>query len=72
MEGTSLVTQPIYSSIRSTSIVIGGTGTEVGDEVEASWDSKPDDIYVAPVDDDDHVSSTGDEFDDWSCVDSWV
>ena len=61
MEDTSHETQVTRASIRSTSIVIGGNGIEVADEVEASSDSDPDDVYVAPVDD--PVSSSGDEFD---------
>ena len=54
------------ASIRSTSIVIGGRGTEVADEpeAEASLDSDPDDVYVAA--DVDLVSNSGDEFNDWS------
>ena len=64
MEGTSCATRPTRASIRSTSIVIGGRGTEVADEpeAEASSDSDPDDVYAAA--DVDPVSSSGDEFDD--------
>ena len=61
MEGTSHASQQTRASIRSTSIVIGGIDTEVTDQAEASSDSEPDDVYVAP--DDDPVSSSGDEFD---------
>ena len=66
MEDTSHVTRSTYASIRSTSIVIGGRGTEVADEpeAEASSDSDPDDVYAAPAADVDPVSSSGDEFDD--------
>jgi len=64
MEGTSHAARPTCASIRSTSIVIGGNAIEVANKAEASSDSKPDDVYVALVDDDDHVSSSGDEFDD--------
>eukprot|EP00253_Pinus_taeda_P014623 PITA_14623 len=59
MEGTSRAGQQTRASIRSTSIVIGGIGTEVADQAEASSESEPDDVYVAP--DDDPVSSGGDE-----------
>ena len=62
MEGTSHAGRQTRASIRSTSIVIGGIGTEVADQAEASSDSEPDDVYVAP--DDDPVSSSGDELDD--------
>ena len=54
--------EPTRASIKSTSIVIGGIDTEVADQAEASSDSEPDDVYVAP--DDDLVSSSGDELDD--------
>ena len=64
MEGTSRAAQPTHASITSTSIVIGGNVTEVTDEAEASLDTEPNDVYVAHDDDDDHVSSSGDEFDD--------
>ena len=64
MEGTSRAGRQIRASTRSTSIVIGGRGidTDVADQAEASSDSEPDDVYVAP--DDDPVSSSGDELDD--------
>eukprot|EP00253_Pinus_taeda_P020741 PITA_20741 len=62
MEGTSRVGRQTRTSIRSTSIVIGGIDTEVADQAEASSDSEPNDVYVAP--DDDPVSSSGDELDD--------
>ena len=62
MEGTSRAGRQTRASIRSTSIVIGGIDTEVVDQAEASSDSEPDDVYVAP--DDDLVSSSGDELDD--------
>ena len=62
MEGTSHAGQQTRASIRSTSIVIGGIDTEVADQAEASSDSEPDDVYVAP--DDDLVSSSGYELDD--------
>ena len=62
MEGTSHAGRQPRASIRSTSIVIGGIDTEVVDQVEASSDFEPDDVYVAP--DDDPVSSSGDELDD--------
>eukprot|EP00253_Pinus_taeda_P010457 PITA_10457 len=63
MEGISRAARPTHVSIRSTSIVIGGSiTTEVADEAEASSNSEPDDVYVAPVDD--PMSSSGDEFDD--------
>eukprot|EP00253_Pinus_taeda_P014880 PITA_14880 len=62
MEGTSRAGRQTRASIRSTSIVIGGIDIEVADQVEASSDSEPDDVYVAP--DDDPVSSSGDELDD--------
>ena len=62
MEGTSCVARPTCASIRSVSIVIGGSATEVVDEAEASSDYEPDDLYIAP--DDDPVSNSGDEFDD--------
>ena len=62
MEGTSHAGRPTRASIRSTSIVIGGIDTEVVDQAEASSDSEPDDVYVAP--DDDLVSSSGNELDD--------
>eukprot|EP00253_Pinus_taeda_P036453 PITA_36453 len=64
MEGTSRAGRQTRASIRSTSIVIGGigSGTEVADQAEASSDSEPDDVYVAP--DGDPVSSSGDELDD--------
>lgn len=62
MEGTSRAGRQTRASIRSTSVVIGGIDTEVADHAEASSDSKPDDVYVAP--DDDPVSSSGDELDD--------
>ena len=68
MEGTSHATWPTRASIRSTSIVIGGSATEVANEAEASSNSEPNDVYVAP--DDDPMSSSGDEFDDWSCVEA--
>jgi len=55
MEGTSHAGRQTRASIRSTSIVIGGIDTEVADQAEASSDSEPDDVYVAP--DDDLVSS---------------
>lgn len=68
MEGTSCGTWRTRASIRSTSIVIGGSvTTKVANEAEASSNSDPNDVYVAPVDD--PVSSSGDEFDDWSCED---
>ena len=66
MEGTSRAGRQTRASIRSTSIVIGGIDTEVADQAEASSDSEPDDVYVAP--DDDPVSSSGDGLDDGSCV----
>ena len=62
MEGTSHAGRQTRASIRSTSIVIGGIDTEVVDQAEASSDSEPDDVYVAP--DDDPVSSSGDGLDD--------
>ena len=62
MEGTSLAGRQTHASFRSTSIVIGGIDTEVADQAEASSESKPDDVYVAP--DDDPVSSSGDGLDD--------
>eukprot|EP00253_Pinus_taeda_P006020 PITA_06020 len=62
MEGTSRVGLQTRASIRSTSIVIGGIDTEVADQAEASSDSEPDDVDVAP--DDDPVASSGDELDD--------
>eukprot|EP00253_Pinus_taeda_P011490 PITA_11490 len=62
MEGTSRAGRQTRASIMSTSIVIGRTDTEVEDQVEASSDSEPDDVYVAP--DDDLVASSGDELDD--------
>ena len=62
MEGTSRAGRQTRASIRSTSIVIGGIDTEVADQAEASSDSEPDDVYVAP--DDDPVSSSGDGLDD--------
>eukprot|EP00253_Pinus_taeda_P011627 PITA_11627 len=62
MEGTSRAGRQTRASIRSTSIVIGGIDTEVADQAEASSDSEPDDVYVAP--DDDPVSSSGDELND--------
>ena len=62
MEGTSHAGRQTRASIRSTSIVIGGIDTEVADQAEASSDSEPDDVYVAP--DDDLVSSSGNELDD--------
>ena len=62
MEGTSHAGRQTRASMRSTSIVIGGIGTEVADQAEASSDSEPDDVYVAP--DGDPVSSSGDELDD--------
>ena len=62
MEGTSHAGRQTRASIRSTSIVIGGIDTDVADQAEASSDSEPDDVYVAP--DDDPVSSSGDELDD--------
>lgn len=62
MEGTSHAARVTRASIRSTSIVIGGSGIEVADEAEASSDSNPDDVYV--VVDFDPMSSSGDEFDD--------
>lgn len=62
MEGTSRAGRQTRASIRSTSIVIGGIDTDVADQAEASSDSEPDDVYVAP--DDDPVSSSGDELDD--------
>ena len=64
MEGTSHAAQVTRASIRSTSIVIGGSGIQVADdpEAEASSDSIPDDVYAAA--DVDPVSSSGDEFDD--------
>ena len=58
------VTHVTRASIRSTSIVIGGSGIEVADEAEASADSDPDDVYEAP--NVDPMSSSGDEFDDRS------
>ena len=64
IEGTSHAARVTRASIRSTSIVIGGSGIEVADEpeAEASLDSDPDDVYAAA--DVDPVSSSGDEFDD--------
>ena len=64
MDDTSHAPRATCASIRSTSIVIGGSGTEVADEpeAEASSDSDPDDVYVAA--DVDPVSSSSDEFDD--------
>eukprot|EP00253_Pinus_taeda_P004350 PITA_04350 len=62
MEGTSRAGQQTRASIRSTSIVIGGIDTEVANQAEASSDSEPADVYVAP--DDDPVSSSGDELDE--------
>ena len=62
MEGTSHATRVTRASIRSTSIVIGGSGIEVADEAEASSDSDPDDVYATL--DIDPVSGSGDEFDD--------
>eukprot|EP00253_Pinus_taeda_P009841 PITA_09841 len=62
MEGTSHAGRKTRASIRSTSIVIGDIATKVADQAEASLDSKPDDVYVAP--DDDPMSSSGDELDD--------
>ena len=64
MDNTSHAPRVTRASIRSTSIVIGGRGTEVADkpEAETSSDSDPDDVYVAA--DVDPVSSSGDEFDD--------
>ena len=64
MEATSHVARITRASIRSTSIVIGGSGIQVADEPEgkASSDFDPDDVYVAA--DVDPVSSSGDEFDD--------
>jgi len=59
MEGTSRAGRQTRASIRSTSIVIGGIATEVADQAEASSNSGPDDVYVAP--DDDPVASSGDE-----------
>ena len=49
MDDTSHAPRATCASIRSTSIVIGGRGTEVADETEAeaSSDSDPDDVYVA-------------------------
>ena len=66
MDDTSHAPRVTRASIRSTSIVIGGRGTEVADEpeAEASSDSDPDDVYAAPAADVDPVSSSGDEFDD--------
>ena len=63
MEGTSHAARLTRASIRSTSIVIGGSGIEVADEpkAEASSDFDPDDVYA--VVDVDPVSSSGDEFD---------
>ena len=64
MEGTSHAARVTHASIRSTSIVIGGSGTEVADKLEAevSSNSDLDDVYA--VADVDPVSSSGDEFDD--------
>ena len=62
MEGTSRAGRQTRASIRSTSIVIGGIGTEVADQAEASSDSEPDDVYVAP--NDDPVASNGNELND--------
>ena len=64
MEGTSHAARGTRASIRSTSIVIGGSGIEVVDEpeTEASSYSDPNDVYAAP--DVDRVSSSGDKFDD--------
>eukprot|EP00253_Pinus_taeda_P023859 PITA_23859 len=62
MEGTSRAGRQTRASIRSISNVIGGIDTEVADQAEASSDSEPDDVYVAP--NDDPVSSSGDELDD--------
>jgi len=59
MEGTSREGRQTHASIRSTSTVIGGIATEVTNQAEASSNSKPDDVYVAP--DDDPVASSGDE-----------
>ena len=62
MEGTSRAGRQTCASIRSTYIVIDGIDIEVAYQAEASSDSEPDDVYVAP--DDDPVSSSGDELDD--------
>eukprot|EP00253_Pinus_taeda_P004265 PITA_04265 len=62
MEGTNRPGRQNRASIRSTSIVIGGIDTEVANQVGASSDSEPDDVYVSL--DDDHVDSSGDELDD--------
>lgn len=58
MEGTSRAARPTSASIRSTSIIIGGSvNTEVANEFKASSNSEPNDVYVAL--DDDPVSSSG-------------
>lgn len=64
MEATSHAARVTRASIRSTSIVIGGSGIEVADEPEpeASSDSNLDDVYAAA--DVDPVSNSGDEFDE--------
>ena len=64
MDDTSHAPRVTRASIRSTSIVIGGSGIQVADdpEAEASSDSDPDDVYATA--DVDPVSSSGDEFDD--------
>ena len=64
MEDTSHAPKVTHGFIWSTSIVIGGRGTEAADEPEdeASSDFDPDDVYAAA--DVDAVSSSGDEFDD--------
>ena len=64
MEGTSHAARVTRASIRSTSIVIGGSAIEVVDEPEAkaSSDSDPEDVYTAA--DVDPMSSSSDEFDD--------
>ena len=64
MEGTSHAARVTRASIRSTSIVIGGSGIQVADdpEAEASSDFDPNDVYAAT--DVDPVSSSNDEFDD--------
>ena len=57
MEGTSRAARPTRASIRSTSIVIGGSITiEVANEADASLDSDLDDVHVALAND--HVSSS--------------
>ena len=58
MEGTSHAGRQTCASIRSTSIFIGGIDTEFADQAEASSESEPEDVYVAPNDD------PGDELDD--------